>query len=491
MHGREDGRSRLVECLFKQKCAIFIQAPQIMVTDKKHGASASRTVKPVASLNSNDVLLGRGTGSNQYIGNQRFRALVEGLKAEYNSSRRQTLKTNIAKDLLDHVYSLGGRFLQLDEDQKPGDNIVEKGTWYVVGDKIALEKCKQALRQKGMPPAAARESLSRANENTLLPRQNGADVSALRIASSAETFNRSGLTRTLVPLSSDVASPARLSAFPSNVSPFLPSILVGSVDTRLMLFQTDPRVSRPYFQLSQGLVNRGYTSDMTHAQLSNSRIPAAQPDLSFSGNPSASAVSQQQLAQLLASSSIKSQHAVSTDVQGNINVTVDKSGDVEATGQEPSNHNGEAGVASMPREEESLTVTTEDDVSEFLLSILALSGRTKFTEQQCVEEKASLTNEDRAKVLSDLFGKYCGTTHQDKKARRDLDKESIAFLVKQMWVEIEKIPDQKKQALIEAQRVCRAEEFRDTRLEHFLRCVGMDVQVHAVCFPINVRGSIE
>ena len=88
-----------------------------------------------------------------------------------------------------------------------------------------------------------------------------------------------------------------------------------------------------------------------------------------------------------------------------------------------------------------------------------------------------MTDEERAKVLSDLFGKYC-SMHQSKRAR-DLDADSIAFLVKQMRVEIERVPDNKKQALVEAQRVCGAEEFSDARLERFLRCVDMDVQVRA------------
>jgi hypothetical protein len=41
--------------------------------------------------------------------------------------------------------------------------------------------------------------------------------------------------------------------------------------------------------------------------------------------------------------------------------------------------------------------------------------------------------------------------------------------------EIAKIPNDEKQALIEAEEKCEAEEFGDARLEQFLRCVEMDV----------------
>jgi len=81
----------------------------------------------------------------------------------------------------------------------------------------------------------------------------------------------------------------------------------------------------------------------------------------------------------------------------------------------------------------------------------------------------------------DLFGKYC-STHQNKKARRDLSKDEVAFLVKQMRIEIERIPQAKKGALIKAQVKCRAEEFSNARLERFLRCEGMDVKVRAGLF---------
>jgi hypothetical protein len=131
----------------------------------------------------------------------------------------------------------------------------------------------------------------------------------------------------------------------------------------------------------------------------------------------------------------------------------------------------------------------EEDVSEYLLSVLALSGRAKFTDEQEEAEKANMSDQEKAKVLCDLFGKYCSVQHQDKKARRDLGTEDIAFLVKQMRVEIEKIPMAEKEALMEAQQKCnRPEEFSDGRLEQFLRCEGMDIKVR---FVFNVSSHSQ
>jgi hypothetical protein len=118
----------------------------------------------------------------------------------------------------------------------------------------------------------------------------------------------------------------------------------------------------------------------------------------------------------------------------------------------------------------------DDDVSDFVLSALALSGRPGFTEQQLAQEQASMTSEERAKVLADLFGRNCNV-RPNKRARRDIDEDSIVFLVKQMRVEIERIPEAEKQALVKAEAKCQSNEFCDARLLQFLRCEGMDVQV--------------
>jgi hypothetical protein len=117
------------------------------------------------------------------------------------------------------------------------------------------------------------------------------------------------------------------------------------------------------------------------------------------------------------------------------------------------------------------------ELSEYLLSLLT-SNRPMITDEQVELEQALMTDDERAAALSDLFGKQCAVDeHQSKRAKKDLDKNSIEFLVKMMRDEIGRIPEDRKQALLEAQTKCRADEFSDARLERFLRCEGMDVEV--------------
>ena len=113
-----------------------------------------------------------------------------------------------------------------------------------------------------------------------------------------------------------------------------------------------------------------------------------------------------------------------------------------------------------------------------VLSSLAVAGQPKITQEQEEAERASMTTEERAAALADMLGKMCAVApRQRKRARRDLDRNSIHFLIEQMRLEIEKIPASSKQALSEAQAKSRTEEFEDARLERFLRCEGMNAEV--------------
>jgi hypothetical protein len=78
-----------------------------------------------------------------------------------------------------------------------------------------------------------------------------------------------------------------------------------------------------------------------------------------------------------------------------------------------------------------------------------------------------------------------------------LDRKSIEFLVHQMRLELERIPENEMRALVEAQTKCGEDEFSDARLERFLRCEGMNAKVRRkVCelmsffLPQNRTGSL-
>jgi hypothetical protein len=256
----------------------------------------------------------------------------------------------------------------------------------------------------------------------------------------------------------------------------IPSALDGAavvsppamLDARLLLYQTDLHMQA---QLQQ-----------------NQRMLDARQTIlsSFLTNPTVASFQQQQQAQLPVSNPIAQG---SSEREANMkhslhqqHLTASHHLDNTASSRSALMEPNVATIAAPSVSQEN--TPTEEEVSEYLLSVLALSGRAKFTDEQEEAEKANMSDQEKAKVLCDLFGKYCSVHHQDKRAKRDLGTTDIAFLVKQMRMEIEKIPVAEKEALVEAQQKCnRPEEFSDRRLEQFLRCEGMDVKVRCLFRP--------
>lgn len=99
-------------------------------------STTSTSSSPDFVIGPNDVLLGRGGVTNCWSGNKQFRTLVHDHQLKYlGAPKRQ--KGVIARQIVDLIHSRGGRFL---EDAK--------GKWVCAEDK-AIEKTKQALREKG------------------------------------------------------------------------------------------------------------------------------------------------------------------------------------------------------------------------------------------------------------------------------------------------------------------------------------------------------
>lgn len=118
-----------------------------------------------------------------------------------------------------------------------------------------------------------------------------------------------------------------------------------------------------------------------------------------------------------------------------------------------------------------------------VLSAFSIADRPRFTQEQEDAERLSLTDTERAAILADKFGKMCAIAPcLRKRARRDLDRASIDFLIQQMKLEIARIPLEQKTAMLEARVKAKAEEFSDVRLERFLRCEGMNTEVRTVTF---------
>lgn len=87
-----------------------------------------------------DVLCGRGGAALRHPGNQTYRRLVHLNKGLYITCLKAE-KLKISRSIVAAIREQNGRFLERD---------TKKGTWYDIGDKKAMEKTSQALRE-GQP----------------------------------------------------------------------------------------------------------------------------------------------------------------------------------------------------------------------------------------------------------------------------------------------------------------------------------------------------
>lgn len=95
--------------------------------------------KDIRTPHDNDVLCGRGGGTNNHVGNENFRVLVTRKKRDYlNSSKRE--KPLVSKSIVDEIRGMHppGRFLQKNDSTN---------LWFDIGDQKAREKTSQALRE--------------------------------------------------------------------------------------------------------------------------------------------------------------------------------------------------------------------------------------------------------------------------------------------------------------------------------------------------------
>jgi len=97
-------------------------------------------VRNITEPHENDVMYGRGGGTNHHKGNKKYRIMVEDRKLEYVNSKRLD-KPLVALEIIRiwRAQLPTGRFLKHND---------KTGQWDDVGDKKAREKTSQALREK-------------------------------------------------------------------------------------------------------------------------------------------------------------------------------------------------------------------------------------------------------------------------------------------------------------------------------------------------------
>ena len=123
----------------KQRTSSEALASESIQNDDDSGpAPVAASEEGMAYFNDNDVLSGRGGGTNVHPGNRHFRDLINLHRRAYLKARKND-KPSISRAIVRGIRENNGAFLRRDE---------KSGLWYEIGDDAAREKTSQALRQR-------------------------------------------------------------------------------------------------------------------------------------------------------------------------------------------------------------------------------------------------------------------------------------------------------------------------------------------------------
>lgn len=102
----------------------------------------------VMERNRFDVMLGRGKQNAGRPGNAYFRECVLRNSGDYKGCGTMARKDIIARQIVAHIHSKGGRFLRSTTaaTKQQAGGVMGVPTWEVVSDDVALGKVKQAMR---------------------------------------------------------------------------------------------------------------------------------------------------------------------------------------------------------------------------------------------------------------------------------------------------------------------------------------------------------
>lgn len=139
----------------KQRLQEVVEAPSPSVAPMTGGTGISLELEPepdeadapapvlpskegMAFFGDNDVLSGRGGGTNVHPGNRNFRDLINHHRRAYLKARKND-KPAISRAIVRSIRKTNGKFLKKDD---------KSGLWFEIGDDAAREKTSQALRQR-------------------------------------------------------------------------------------------------------------------------------------------------------------------------------------------------------------------------------------------------------------------------------------------------------------------------------------------------------
>ena len=122
---------------FAQSILLSEQRSENMPSSSKETTENEDAMKGISEPRDTDVLQGRGGAALRHAGNQTYRKLVDLNKILYTTCLK-TEKLKISKSIVAAIREQKGRFLERD---------AKTGLWFDIGDKKAVEKTSQALRE--------------------------------------------------------------------------------------------------------------------------------------------------------------------------------------------------------------------------------------------------------------------------------------------------------------------------------------------------------
>jgi hypothetical protein len=124
--------------------------PQDGSSSSTDGGNPSN-LQVIVKLETNDVMMGRGSCASRNVGNVRFRELIAKRKQEYLRAGRNCTKQMIAMEIVAEITRRKGRFVRQAKPEESQALGIPNGTeaWVLADNAVVLEKVKQALRDKG------------------------------------------------------------------------------------------------------------------------------------------------------------------------------------------------------------------------------------------------------------------------------------------------------------------------------------------------------
>ena len=120
-----------------------------------------------------DVVCGRAQEIRTFIGNERFRQIIERHRSDYHAAQRKSEKSRVSTKIYHMISSNGGRFWDKKQARNDATNTNHDKVWYELSQEKAIAKISQALRNgtrpvRGSSYSPERETTKKTNTTKLV-----------------------------------------------------------------------------------------------------------------------------------------------------------------------------------------------------------------------------------------------------------------------------------------------------------------------------------